>query len=831
MRILNIIQRYPPAIGGAEIWCQEVCREWVRQGHDVSVLTFDVNEEEDFWRDPPMDRNRLALGPLDIDEGVRVRRFRRSLPPYTLYHGVYKLLLDRLLRVYFYGPHSLEMVTKLLGHVRAADAVFLHTTPYPHNLLGWAAARWLGKRVLIAPHFHPGHSFYDRWHQYALLRRCDGVTTLSEFENRVLEERGVAPERLVAAGCGVPEQAAPPEDVQSRVLQFREEHGVEEGTKIVAFLGRKLKDKGVAHLYEACEEVAQGRDVALFLAGPGSDWFQEWRAELAPGRTRLVDLGRVSDETKDTLLRAADLLALPSRYEAFGIVFLEAWAAGTPVVGSDGGAVPSVLGEGGLTAPFGDAAALATRIEQVLDEPGLSEALVAAGQELIRERYNWPRVAELCSRKISEARRDLRVLVVSNFYAPHVLGGAEIVAQRHAQAIAERGHSVRVFAGRLDESLPRYSRRRERTEGIEVERVCLHRADIGADRRNHDHPEIDVLFRETLLRDRPDVVHVHNLSGLSLGVLRLCREFSIPTVVTLHDYWAICAKNTMTRNDGAICLSNGDVCSGCFSHVGVDHRIPIQQRNAEIHAEFSQISRLIAPSRYLASRYSDNGFEDRRIEIVPYGIELERYQRRRRSWLGPCRIGYHGYIGPHKGIDVLLEAMTKVSGATLTLRGPCDDKNGYVNRIRELGLEGVVTIEPPFTNDKAAKLLSSIDFTVLPSIWPDNHPVSIAEAMASALPVVSTTLGGIPEMIRDGETGFLVPPGQPEALAERIQLLVDDPSLREALGARARDVAHEEYATVLAMDRLEEVYRSAVAAPVPSSPLEPNRSGGRNERN
>ena len=79
-------------------------------------------------------------------------------------------------------------------------------------------------------------------------------------------------------------------------------------------------------------------------------------------RERIIDLGTVSDQEKINLLHLAEVLVLPSRFEAFGIVFLEAWACGTPVIGAATGAIPSVIGEGGLTFPYGDATQLAEKL-------------------------------------------------------------------------------------------------------------------------------------------------------------------------------------------------------------------------------------------------------------------------------------------------------------------------------------------------------------------------------------------------------------------------------------------------------------------------------------
>jgi glycosyltransferase involved in cell wall biosynthesis len=347
-----------------------------------------------------------------------------------------------------------------------------------------------------------------------------------------------------------------------------------------------------------------------------------------------------------------------------------------------------------------------------------------------------------------------------------------------------------------------------------VQRVFLHPADISAEERNYDQPEIGLLFREAVRKRRPDVVHVHNLAGLGIQAVEHCRELGIPVVMTLHDYWGVCFKNTMVKNDGSICRRNGPDCRGCVSHVGSDVRVPIEQRNDEIRHALDHVCRFIAPSDYLAGRYRDGRFDEQKIDVLSYGINLDRSRTFPRPRHRECVIGYTGYIGRHKGIHVLLEAIATVTGARLVLRGPCEDPDGYRERIRDLGLEDRVELRRPVPNHRVAKMLRKIDVAVLPSVWPDNHPVSILEAMAAGVPVVASRLGGIPELVRDGETGLLVEPGKPGELAQRIQQLVDDAPLRDTLGIAAREVAAAEYDIAYTIDALEGIYRKAMAFPL-----------------
>jgi glycosyltransferase involved in cell wall biosynthesis len=393
VKIVHIIQRYPPAVGGSETWCREVSRYLSAVGDDVKVLTLDVIEEEEYWREPPPQQSIMRVGRLDWDDGVLVRRYRRSLPIHSVHHLVLKALLDWTLRIYFYGPHSIEMYGRLSGEVAEADVVHLHTMPYPHNFVGYIAARLRRKRVVITPHFHPAHPHYERWVNYGLMRRCDAVIAVSEYERDYLASRGVDARKIAVTGNGVYVEDYVAKELPQFETALRTGYGLRETTKLILFVGRKQEYKGLATLVEAFKHLSEAEDVALLLAGPSSSWFEAYYAQLSDkDRARIVDLGLVAEQAKVNLLHLADVLVLPSRFEAFGIVFLEAWACGTPVIGAATGAIPSVIGEGGLTFEYGNAGELAAKLRLILNGGEQSRAMAAQGQRRLYEKFTWEKV-------------------------------------------------------------------------------------------------------------------------------------------------------------------------------------------------------------------------------------------------------------------------------------------------------------------------------------------------------------------------------------------------------------------------------------------------------
>lgn len=166
------------------------------------------------------------------------------------------------------------------------------------------------------------------------------------------------------------------------------------GPRYVLALGTVEPRKDLPLLVAAFDAIsAADRDLRLVLAGPdgpdraGVEALTAAR-DLSPNRRRIVRLGWVDDHQRLALLRGASVLAYPSRYEGFGLVPLEAITAGTPVVATAVGALPEVLGDGGLLVPPGDADALAGALTRVLADRALAADLVRRGQARV-DAYAW----------------------------------------------------------------------------------------------------------------------------------------------------------------------------------------------------------------------------------------------------------------------------------------------------------------------------------------------------------------------------------------------------------------------------------------------------------
>ncbi|MCM8797109.1 MAG: glycosyltransferase family 4 protein [Candidatus Omnitrophica bacterium] len=392
MKVVNIIQRYHPAIGGSEAWCQGMCRYLARQGWDTTVLTMNVFNEDEYWRDPPLENCIVRLGKFEYDAGVLVKRYRRNkIHPFV--YRFFKEVLDARFNLYFYGPHSLPLYAQLFRQLLSADIVHLHTIPYPHNFFGYFIARLLGKKIAITPHFHPGHSFYERNSNYWLLRHCDAVFAVSDFEKDYFVKQGLRPEKIFVAYNAVDPNDFKPQGFDEFRLRFYERYKIREDSRIIVFVGRKIDYKGLDTLIEAVRQIVRDKDVRLFTIGPSFPWFEEFYAKLsAEDKEKIIDLGIISHREKVNLLHLADCLVLPSKYEAFGIVFLEAWMCGKPVIGANTGAVSELIKDAGLVCSYGNVEELKDRIELILFDAKRAEAMAAKGKQKVLEHYTWDKV-------------------------------------------------------------------------------------------------------------------------------------------------------------------------------------------------------------------------------------------------------------------------------------------------------------------------------------------------------------------------------------------------------------------------------------------------------
>lgn len=183
-----------------------------------------------------------------------------------------------------------------------------------------------------------------------------------------------------------------------------------------------------------------------------------------------------------------------------------------------------------------------------------------------------------------------------------------------------------------------------------------------------------------------------------------------------------------------------------------------------------------------------------KIGIVHCGVDPAMYRRAVPDF--GKRVAFVGRLDPVKGALLLIEAMARVlkahPDATLTLAGDGPARAPAEARAAELGIAGSIRFAGFMTQGQVAELLSTSDMLVLPS-FAEGLPVVYMEALASRIPVVASRVAGVPELVQDGVTGFTVPPGDVETLADRMMRLMADPELATRMGEAGRQAVEREH--------------------------------------
>jgi glycosyltransferase involved in cell wall biosynthesis len=223
---------------------------------------------------------------------------------------------------------------------------------------------------------------------------------------------------------------------------------------------------------------------------------------------------------------------------------------------------------------------------------------------------------------------------------------------------------------------------------------------------------------------------------------------------------------------------------------------------------------VVCPSRYLAGLVHSWGVSPERVLVIPnagprIGTLPSREDVRARLPLDGCILIFAGRIAPQKALDVALEAIAQVPEVTLLVIGEGPDRPHLQARAAGLGLGTRVQFLGAYRHERVLELLRAADASLLSSDW-ENAPHGVVESLAVGTPVIATAVGGVPEIVKDGVNGLLVPPRDPAALAAAIRRITDEPGLRNRLAAGSPPSV-EEYAPEHVLERLTQTLATVAA--------------------
>jgi glycosyltransferase involved in cell wall biosynthesis len=194
---------------------------------------------------------------------------------------------------------------------------------------------------------------------------------------------------------------------------------------------------------------------------------------------------------------------------------------------------------------------------------------------------------------------------------------------------------------------------------------------------------------------------------------------------------------------------------------------------------YDGVDLFLAPSRHLRDRVVAGGLPAGRVRVLPNPVRSA--VRPRPSPAGPPVVVYSSRLVAEKGVDVLLDAAARLpSGTRVRMIGSGRIERPVRDRVTAERLP--VEVLGPLPPAEVVAHLRSAAVAVLPALWEENCPMAVLEAAAQGVPVVASAIGGIPELVEDGRTGVLVPPGDAGALAAALTRLTGQPLEAEGMG-------------------------------------------------
>ena len=422
-----------------------------------------------------------------------------------------------------------------------------------------------------------------------------------------------------------------------------------------------------------------------------------------------------------------------------------------------------------------------------------------------------------------------KVLIVTHGFPPSELGGTELYSYNLAKVLSHAGTEVVVFT-RLTKPLSGRAGAAEGYRTEEYDGLRIYRAlDSSNSLREFLNPYISRAFRNVIEKEKPDLIHFQHLVFLSAELPEITFSHNIPCLMTFHDYWFLCPKVQLLDQENRICEGpfDGVHCAFCFdppslneyrllnrfkkfvpqrikSHVArVKEEVDRLRTSNTIKAvefnfrlnflkrQFNFLKYKISPSKHLIARFEKEGFDG--IQYLPLGfppvpkVEVKPGEK--------LRLGYMGNINYPKGLAVVIRELFPLlqqNAVSLFVYGKPYDP-GYFDEIRGKTADlpaDAVKFCGPYKNsfEELWKVLSTFDVLLFPSVWEENSPIVLREALLSGKPVIASNLGGVPEIVEDGVNGLLFDPFKGGDLLEKTRRILGDKDLLKHLIEGAQKV-------------------------------------------
>jgi glycosyltransferase involved in cell wall biosynthesis len=428
----------------------------------------------------------------------------------------------------------------------------------------------------------------------------------------------------------------------------------------------------------------------------------------------------------------------------------------------------------------------------------------------------------------------MRLLYVIHQFFPDCHSGTEQYCLAVAREARRRGDEVVILSLHWDHDRdwPPIRLFEQPYDGFRVLRLCHWRRINPNDvLRDYENLHLEGWFQAVLDDVQPEAVHFFHLRQLGSNLIGAGKRNRARTVVNLMDFWFLCPRFTLLRGDGTLCEGPPDGGAGCVACnqpelAGAEPmagpatltddpparlRALLDRKTVQLR-HLAEADAVVAPSRFLAELFAKNGFPRQRIEVVPYGLEAGRVapsavQRPRR----PLRLGFCGVLSPWKAPHLAVEAVRGTRAEVrLTVHGRTHEPmfQGYIDGVVAAAAgDPRIHFAGAYDAVDASRVFADMDVLVVPSTWYENTPFVVLEAFAAGVPVLASDLGGVAEVVRDGENGALFRAGDAAALRAAIERVAGDPQWFARLRPAVPPGIAENY------ERFAAAYRGVTSGP------------------
>ena len=415
----------------------------------------------------------------------------------------------------------------------------------------------------------------------------------------------------------------------------------------------------------------------------------------------------------------------------------------------------------------------------------------------------------------SKETKALRILLAVHMFPPDSWSGTELYTYHLAKVLRKRGHEVTIFYPVTNgaSEKPRdlvFSNYEE----LPIVKLPISQTQCDAVRNEESKPAIRKYFLEHTF----DVVHIQHLMGLSISFVEVLEELKIPMILTANDFWFLCEQVHLVEPGGTVCTGPEtiDKCVKCFnSRYGPfsEDRIPnlfyfMADRLYACRQTLGKIDLVLCPSEFMLRMFKAYKGEGKRMMHAPQGAALFTPRQTPNQSPIPIVLSYLGNIAFRKGLDILIEAFNRVDASNVELRvyGSIVEHEYFGQVMKKVKKGKKVIFYGAYMPEDLARILSETHVAIVPSRG-ENYPFVIREILHGGVPVIASSVAGIPEIVRDGENGLLFQGGSVSDLSQKLERVIKTPDLIDELKRGIQSIKSIEQETV----ELESHYASVLS--------------------